>query len=704
MHHQTGHEQQSHRECGNGQTETQQRVGRRSLSPNLAFISHGLETGKMDRGVVNLMTRQRIAKARLGQQHLPSNARNHVELPSLNLKRLQPTTSLSVTDLQRGSMQSGGMDDSPTSFRNPTASERHMVVPFESARKIPQGEKARLPVSGRHSPPRPWTPSSPTKDLEREVKHGRPHRPRARAVAHSGAVTERVPSYGRDGISSKSPAPYRGMTSARKSDDASNRSSRQTTPYVDIVGRHRHFDFYRNSLLLTRDDPSQNRETSKCPVDPAESYYQDKLKRHPNNTKLLREYACVLHGQRRFREADKQFRAALLQEPNNSTTLNAYAMLMWDQQKHSKSHDMLNMALKADPHCVLALLNAGRLSLHLGKLDSAIRFYSRALDIDHDHPAALLGCAVALEDHGDAALDEIEAIYLRVLRKNPFEFDALVSYGRFLKNRRNDVAKAESFYATALELQPQNVSLRCSYGVLLMQKLSDAYEKTYVKAANFFKTALELDPSHFDTTYNFAVLLSRWERAFGEPSFSAGAPASPLLRDREHQQEQNNLQQKKLQSSSALSSIVGSSKDRKLMAVFLYHKALTLKPKDQDLLCSLAIFLLNVPVYGAVSLYEAEHIFRRVLSRNPSHTLAVTYYCQLLRTHREGGHEKALEVEARASGMHNPAPSAPDNRHIGTAASRGQGLLEILRLEPPTKQSPKGKTRIEKGKDYNPFC
>ena len=40
------------------------------------------------------------------------------------------------------------------------------------------------------------------------------------------------------------------------------------------------------------------------------------------------------------------------------------------------------------------------INLHLGKLSSAIQYFSRVLDLESDHPDALLGCAVAMDDHG----------------------------------------------------------------------------------------------------------------------------------------------------------------------------------------------------------------------------------------------------------------------------------------------------------------
>jgi Tfp pilus assembly protein PilF len=655
----------------------------------------------------------------------PSACLRTVELPALNLKALElrpanpekaPARLVASCDSLVHSHQ-GRLDPFPT--RPGRLDERR--------RGEGGGEAA---VSGAKkiskSPVRPWTPSAVDADTLMPSVNDRDRVPaqqsdspapsarkeRGAAPTKSGAATERAPATKRGGgeepVVKKTPS-----------------TSRQTTPYIDIFRRLTHLDLQGGLRFPTR---GGLRQPARLPasLDPAESYYVALLKKTPNDSKILSEYACWLHVEGRFREASKNFRAALTKDPCNPNTFNAFAMLLWEQNRHSKAQDFLKRALLCDPHFVPALFNAGICSLFVGKAQTAMNLFSRVLDLKPGLPAALLGCAIAMEDHGNSPLHEIESLYKRVLNEDPSNFDCLVAYGRFLKNKRYKGKQAEKLYAKALKIQPHDVNLLSSYGVLLMEQCKEPDTTVFEKAAQFFKTALELDTANFEATYNFAVLLMRWERAFGEDLFlrtlltRRSSPQSPAHGwDNQIMQEQCD----KLKPGCPLSSIVIESKNRKMMAQYLYRQALAIKPRDEDVICSYAIFLLQVPVFGDSSILEAERIFHRILHGKFSssiQSIAMVYYCHLLRTHRENGEEQATAIELargnwlsvppktrghQATQLHLPPATPPPTSNIAssslspTSPRDGTSLSACLEsMKAPSLPHKKGQMQEERGR------
>ena len=673
--------------------------GRHHASARQAEGRSELPGHEVDPRLANAMARPRISKARLAPPHVPPSGRKPVELPSLNLKALAPppvklakmplptqAPETAIRNAARADVSRASSERTSTARTSSARSHHYRIAPFHlqhhrrrSEKTPPQknGGEVAAPHARSKSPVRPWTPSiaggsppprseSPSPGPAREGQD-----PVGAAAANSGAATERAPANKRgtaqEAVLKKKPS-----------------TSRQATPWVDIVGRRSHLDLQGGLRFPSRGGPVRGKGRPAGKPGPAESYYVSMLEKLPRDAKLLNDYACLLHEEGRFREASKNFRAALTEDPCNPNIFNAFALLLWEQNRHSKAQDMLKRALLCDPHFVPALLNTAICSLHLGKNQTAIQFFCRVLELKPELPAALLGCAIAMEDLGNSTLKEIEFLYKRVLSEEPSNFDALVAYGRFLKSKRYKGKQAEKLYSEALRIQPQDINLLCSYGVLLMEQCKEPDAKVFEKAAQFFKTALELDHANFEATYNFAVLLMRWERAFGEhPLIQRSSPQSPPAHDYAHRLMQE--QSEKLKVKSPLSSITGSSEGRKSMAEHLYRQALALKPGDEDVLCSYAIFLSQVPVFGEASISEAERIFSRILHgkfSSSSQSLAGVYYCHLLRTHREHGEEKATAIE-RARGnwlwippqtegrldteAHLPPPAPPPSSNMASS-------------------------------------
>ncbi len=459
-----------------------------SLPPPEAYRSRSPRVSGPAAGGIELKpakwigSRPRIIKARIG---LPQGQ----VLPALNL----PALEIAV----KGRAQRGGTGD-VTNPRHETGSGvttasdgRHVIQAYKGPTRTPHKKKADAAPREEY---RAWTPNEVDGVANVRRRSLSPSRTPRRKPAGSGSITDRGTDESR-----------RGRNGPR------DRCMAPVTPYVDLVHRQGNLDIDGRVRFPTRGGVRKMGSSNKMEIDPVEFFYIDQLKKYPLDTKIRRDFASWLHERGRLKESEKQLRAALTQEPFEPHTLNRFAMLLWDQKKYSKSQDVLKRALRADPSCLAVLLNAAIASLSLGKSHSALQYFSRVLDHDRDLPIALLGCAVAMEDLGDANLDEIESIYMRVLRKDPSNFDALFSLGRFYKARCRNWSKSEQYYLEALEVRPQDTSALCSYGALLSEQ-TQTNPHILKQAADCFQQVLALEPSHFEATYNYAVLLGKWER------------------------------------------------------------------------------------------------------------------------------------------------------------------------------------------------
>ena len=573
--------------------------------------------------------REHISKACVKAAVIPPHTSLVVELPAIRTKAMSVSTrASSLRQCTNSFQQVGGALTLTEGMQEKHGDDRFLLHSFGQAtgprRKDESAEEVQSPACGRagalHPPTMPSTQDKKTIGGVGELS--RPHR-----------WTPRKAESSQD---------YREATEPK----LKARPHKNGNGYVDIVNRHAHLDLQGGLMFPARG-------AVRC--SPRRASFVDeqsgRILRDPkSDAKTLRDYASWLHEQGRLKEAHQFLQASLQKEPTNTDTLVAIAMLFWDQRKQSKAEDMLKRALGINPKSLKVLLNYAIVNMHLKRFDAAIQYFSRVLDLDNEEDSALLGCAMALEDHpnGQQDLESIEAIYLKVLSKNPYNFDALCAYGRFLKVRRHDLEKARPYYVEALQIRPQDPNLLCSYAVLLMEGLNDVenateqHLETFNSAGRAFKEVLMLEPENFAATYNFACLLSRWERItqsngdFEEANDLRGAGVKEVSAVWEA-----NLQE--LDLSSLL-----VSEGRRSLAEHLYRKALYMQPKNDDAKCSFAMFLLNTQIHGEKSILEAEHLFKKVLQANPQHPFASLYYVQLLCAHRPDGYEKATRVHSLA--------------------------------------------------------
>jgi len=145
-------------------------------------------------------------------------------------------------------------------------------------------------------------------------------------------------------------------------------------------------------------------------------------------------------------------------------------------------------------------------ALELGRIDEAISYYRRALQIEPNYARAHCGLAVALQSQGQtqrgsAGPDETTGHYLRSLQLKGDYPQAHTGLGQTL-TARNRLDEAIGHYRQALQIEPDLVHAHCGLGIALhLQGKLD-------EAISHYRRALRIDPEHVEAHSSLACALA----------------------------------------------------------------------------------------------------------------------------------------------------------------------------------------------------
>eukprot|EP00281_Chroomonas_sp_CCMP1168_P007546 CAMPEP_0206267552 /NCGR_PEP_ID=MMETSP0047_2-20121206/31212_1 /ASSEMBLY_ACC=CAM_ASM_000192 /TAXON_ID=195065 /ORGANISM="Chroomonas mesostigmatica_cf, Strain CCMP1168" /LENGTH=169 /DNA_ID=CAMNT_0053695767 /DNA_START=38 /DNA_END=544 /DNA_ORIENTATION=- len=156
-----------------------------------------------------------------------------------------------------------------------------------------------------------------------------------------------------------------------------------------------------------------------------------------------------------------------MSSPRDADTVCAYATLLWDMGKRDHAERSYEMALQLDPGHPEALLSLGTALLERGDYRGAHEKFVIALQRQPHSPQLLLSNALSMEQIEAYTFEEIAEAYRKALNEHSSSHEALFAYGLFLKNKMGRHKETEELYRAALKGAAEDVSLLCSYGVLL---------------------------------------------------------------------------------------------------------------------------------------------------------------------------------------------------------------------------------------------
>jgi tetratricopeptide (TPR) repeat protein len=155
-----------------------------------------------------------------------------------------------------------------------------------------------------------------------------------------------------------------------------------------------------------------------------------------------------------------------------------------------------------------------------GKYDAAIDLFKKTLEIVPDQPETHRNLAMAYMESGNSRAAKRHLV--RTMQLEPDDAWAHTIMGNLYLQYENDLGSAERYYQSAYDLNPDDLYLLNSYGVLKGKR------NQYAEAQEFFLKALAIDPHFPNARHGLALLhqrqgelleaISQLEALFSAPS------------------------------------------------------------------------------------------------------------------------------------------------------------------------------------------
>ncbi|WP_044642289.1 tetratricopeptide repeat protein [Risungbinella massiliensis] len=128
-------------------------------------------------------------------------------------------------------------------------------------------------------------------------------------------------------------------------------------------------------------------------------------------------------------------------------------------------------ALDLDPECVAAIVHYAGAELDLGHLDRAEELVMQATKLDPERKECPLLLGMIYTKRGQ--LEEAETFYREALRINPESLLVHLNYGHYLMVNRNDPKKAYPILKEAIRLNPDDKKAQDYYRQVVKEKSRD---------------------------------------------------------------------------------------------------------------------------------------------------------------------------------------------------------------------------------------
>jgi tetratricopeptide (TPR) repeat protein len=207
-------------------------------------------------------------------------------------------------------------------------------------------------------------------------------------------------------------------------------------------------------------------------------------KAEPSKDQLLsRAEAAFAAGQ--YDKAEKEYREVFRFDPNDPAALRQLATIYFDQGQIAQAYPLLKKSAELQPDDLEIQLKLGQLSLLTGDYAQARDTASQILEKQPEHDKALLLLASASREP-----EEIEDArkLIQSLREKSQDHPRYHLALGVLDARQNDLARAESEFKAALNLDPKSIDALASLGALYWGR------KDLKEADRALKTAADLAP------------------------------------------------------------------------------------------------------------------------------------------------------------------------------------------------------------------
>ena len=181
--------------------------------------------------------------------------------------------------------------------------------------------------------------------------------------------------------------------------------------------------------------------------------------------------------------------------PHNYRGLTNLAHALELDGKIESAMSYYDRAIQLRPDFRLALSNKGALLGRMGKTDEAVKLFKRVLNDNPDYPLALNNIGVTLASRSNANVKEAIGYFKKAIQKQPGYLDALNNLA-IAYQQSGDYENALQVILSIVRFDPDNAAIRNRAGVLL-----DAL-KRYPEAIDQYDVSIKLDPNNTDVYFN----------------------------------------------------------------------------------------------------------------------------------------------------------------------------------------------------------
>lgn len=164
---------------------------------------------------------------------------------------------------------------------------------------------------------------------------------------------------------------------------------------------------------------------------------------------------------------------------------------------YEKAIELFMKAVEQDPNEPTGYINIGNIFASLNDAEQAEPFFQKALTLDENAGTAFYGLANLY--YNQERFEEAAKLYEKAIKTGLDSADAYFMLGKSLEQAGSD-RLALPYLQRAVELNPEDVEIALSYGILL------AKMELYKEARPVFESILVTAPDHADAHYNMGLL------------------------------------------------------------------------------------------------------------------------------------------------------------------------------------------------------
>jgi len=231
-----------------------------------------------------------------------------------------------------------------------------------------------------------------------------------------------------------------------------------------------------NSIL---ENGIKNHQENK--LDEAIISYVKVIEEDNGNLKANLLLGIIFAQQKKFLDAEKQFKKSADIDPQNPDILNNLGLVYKELNQLEKSIDSFSKIIQLNPNFITAYNNLGLIYQSSKQTSEAEKIFLKGIELEPNNLDLNINLAILYRDISETY--KAEQLFIKIIEQNPRNIIALINYGTLLKNI-GEKDKSEEYFKKAIKVNPKYFPAYNNLMVLYERtnqnlKLKEVIEKAY---------------------------------------------------------------------------------------------------------------------------------------------------------------------------------------------------------------------------------